>query len=64
MMLDWLGTRHEDERLIRAAEKVESAVEELLSQGKTLTYDLIGEEKASRCSVVGKAVEDKLRAMV
>ena len=64
MMLDWLGTRHEDERLIRAAEKVESAVEELLSQGKTLTYDLIGEEKASRCSEVGKAVEDKLRAMV
>ena len=64
MMLDWLGTRHEDERLIRAAEKVESAVEELLSEGKTLTYDLIGEEKASRCSVVGKAVEDKLRAMV
>ena len=64
MMMDWLGTRDEDERLIRAAEKVESAVEELLSEGKTLTYDLIGEEKASRCSEVGKAVEDKLRAMV
>ena len=60
MMLDWLGTRHEDERLTHAAEKVEAAVEELLSEGKTLTYDLIGEEKASRCSEVGAAVEAKL----
>ena len=60
MMLDWLGTRHDDARLTRAAEKVEAAVEELLSEGKTLTYDLIGEEKASRCSEVGAAVEAKL----
>jgi 3-isopropylmalate dehydrogenase len=63
MMLDWLGTRHSDDRLIRAAEKVEAAVEALLSEGKTLTYDLIGEEKASRCSEVGAAVEEKLRAL-
>src|SRR2546430_6957900 len=61
MMLAWLGTRHEDDRLIRAAEKVESAVAELLSEGKTLTYDLIGEERASRCSEVGAAVDSKLR---
>jgi len=60
MMLDWLGTRYEDERLLQAAAKVEHAVAELLSEGKTLTYDLIGEEKASRCSEVGKAVEEKL----
>lgn len=60
MMLDWLGTRHNDERLICAAEKVEAAVEELLSEGKTLTYDLVGEERASRCSEVGAAVEEKL----
>jgi len=64
MMLDWLGTRHEDERLLRAAEKVEAAVAELLSESRTLTYDLIGEEKASRCSEVGAAVEEKLRKLV
>lgn len=64
MMLDWLGTRHNDHRLLRAAEKVEAAAEELLSEGQTLTYDLIGEEKASRCSEVGAAVEEKLRKMV
>src|ERR1051325_406742 len=61
MMLEWLGTRHEDERLIKAAEKIEAAVAELLAEGETLTYDLIGEEKASTCSEVGAALEEKLR---
>jgi 3-isopropylmalate dehydrogenase len=61
MMLEWLGTRHDQERLTRAAEKVEAAVAALLIEGKTLTYDLIGEEKASRCSEVGRAVEENLR---
>jgi 3-isopropylmalate dehydrogenase len=45
----------------RAAEKVEDAVAELLSEGKTLTYDLIGEEKASRCSEVVALWKKKLR---
>src|SRR5881394_1249680 len=63
MMLDWLGTRHNDERLLRAAAMIEDAVAELLSGGKTLTYDLIGEAKAARCSEVGAAVEEKLRTM-
>jgi 3-isopropylmalate dehydrogenase len=63
MMLDWLGARHDDERLQRAAEMVEDAVVALLSEGETLTYDLIGEERASRCSEVGAAVEAKLKAM-
>jgi len=64
MMLEWLGTRNADERLQQAAENVEAAVASLLSEGKTLTYDLIGEAKASRCSEVGAAVDEKLRAMV
>jgi 3-isopropylmalate dehydrogenase len=63
MMLDWLGARHEDERLQRAAEMVEDAVAALLSEGQTLTYDLLGEERASSCSEVGAAVEEKLKAM-
>ena len=64
MMLDWLGTRHADERLSPAAAQVEAAVAGLLSEGKTLTYDLIGEAHASHCSEVGAAVEKKLRMMV
>src|SRR5215510_9085562 len=63
MMLDWLGNRNEDERLTRAAQMVEAAVAELLSEGQKLTYDLIGEEKAFSCSEVGAAVQEKLRAM-
>lgn len=64
MMLDWLGARHLDDRLVRAAVNVEAAVAALLQEGKTLTYDLIGEEKAARCSEVGAAVEEKLRISV
>ncbi|HLG12900.1 MAG TPA: isocitrate/isopropylmalate family dehydrogenase [Blastocatellia bacterium] len=61
MMLDWLGIRHADERLTRAAQAVEAAVGAVLWEGRTLTYDLIGDEKAARCSEVGAAVEDHLR---
>jgi 3-isopropylmalate dehydrogenase len=64
MMLDWLANRHADDRLDRAARKIEAAVAAVLEEGKTLTYDLIGEEKAARCSKVGTAVEDKLRMIV
>jgi 3-isopropylmalate dehydrogenase len=64
MMLDWLGTRHADDRLQRAAPQVEAAVAALLSEGRTLTYDLIAEANASRCSEVGAAVEEKLRTMM
>src|SRR5438128_1995242 len=63
MMLDWLGNKHSDERLLRAAATVESAVAEVLREGKTLTYDLVEEEGAARCSEVGKAVEEKLRQL-
>ena len=64
MMLDWLATRHADERLARAASKLESAVAAVLQEGETLTYDLIGEDKAATCSQVGAAVEEKLRMIV
>ena len=50
MMLDWLAARYSDDRLARAAAKVEAAVAAVLQEGKTLTYDLIGEEKAASCS--------------
>jgi 3-isopropylmalate dehydrogenase len=63
MMLDWLGTQHEDERLARAAELVETAVAAVIWEGDILTYDLVGEEKAARCSEVGAAVEEKLRVI-
>jgi 3-isopropylmalate dehydrogenase len=63
MMLEWLGTRHEDDRLTRAAESIEMAVASVIWEGKTLTYDLVGEENASKCSEVGSAVEERFRLM-
>jgi 3-isopropylmalate dehydrogenase len=64
MMLDWLGTKHTDERLIRAAGMVEAAVAVVIQEGKTLTYDLVGEERAAKGSEVGAVVEEKLRMIV
>ncbi|HKA20627.1 MAG TPA: isocitrate/isopropylmalate family dehydrogenase [Blastocatellia bacterium] len=61
MMLEWLGNRHLDERLSRAAAAVEAAVAEVLKDGKTLTYDLAGDERAAKCSEVGAAVQNKLK---
>ena len=63
MMLDWLGTRHNDERLTRAAGIVEAAVAAVINDGKTLTYDLVGEERAAKCSEVGAAVEEEIRSI-
>ena len=61
MMLDWLGNRYADDRLTRSAAAVEAAVAEVLTEGKTLTYDLVGDERAAKCSEVGAAVQSKLR---
>jgi isocitrate/isopropylmalate dehydrogenase len=61
MMLDWLGDRHSDDRLSRAGDAVEAAVAEVLKEGKTLTYDLVGDERAAKCSEVGAAVQSKLK---
>ena len=63
MMLDWLGTKHEDQRLTQAAGLLEGAVEAVIWEGETLTYDLVGEERAAKCSEVGAAVTEKLRVI-
>lgn len=60
MMLEWLGEKHNDERLLKSAGFIEQAVVAVLQEGKTLTYDLVGEEKAARCSEVGEAIKLKL----
>jgi isocitrate/isopropylmalate dehydrogenase len=63
MMLEWLGARHDDDRLVKAAAAVERAVAQVISEGKTLTYDLVGEERAAKCSEVGRAVEQRLASV-
>ncbi|MBX7081358.1 MAG: isocitrate/isopropylmalate dehydrogenase family protein [Nannocystaceae bacterium] len=62
--LDWLGRRKHDERLGRAAAAIESAVIETLRAGKPLTYDIVGEAEAARCSDVGKAIAERSAALI
>ena len=53
MMLEWLGRRKKDKATTEAAAAVDKAVESVLREGKTLTYDLGGPAK---CSEMGSAI--------
>lgn len=58
MMLEWMGRRKNDAKLREASVGVERAVEAVLREGKTLSYDLGGKAK---CSQVGDAVVAALK---
>ena len=56
--LEWLGAKKGDDKLGKAAAAIEAAVIEVLEKGETLTYDLVGNDKASKCSEVGTAIAE------
>lgn len=56
--LDWLGERKNDEALLKAAAAIEGAVIDALKSGETLTYDVVGNDRAAKCSEAGKAIAD------
>ena len=58
--LGWLGRKHDDERLTRAAAALEAAVAAQLAEGKVLTYDVVGEADAATCNAVGDAIASRL----
>jgi len=60
MMLEWLGRRKRDRALQESAVVVEKAVEAVLREGKTLTYDLGG---AAKCSEMGSAIAESTRSL-
>ncbi|HWB75335.1 MAG TPA: isocitrate/isopropylmalate family dehydrogenase [Nannocystaceae bacterium] len=60
--LDWLGRRKQDAALNKAAAAIESAVVAVLKDGKPLTYDIVGEAEAAKCSDVGKAIAERAAA--
>lgn len=66
--LAWLATRpkfaSQAATLNQAARALEAAVEEVLKEGRVLTYDLVGEEKASSGSQVTDAVIQHLSALL
>jgi 3-isopropylmalate dehydrogenase len=58
LMLRWLGDRHRDPDATRAAERIDRAVETVLTSGETLTRDLGGrattaEVTAAVCRALG-----------
>lgn len=62
--LAWLGTQKGLPKLSQAALAVEEAVAQVLAEGKTLTYDLVGEERASRGAQVTQAVVERLHQLL
>jgi 3-isopropylmalate dehydrogenase len=62
--LDWLGARKDDANLHKAADAIERAVVAVLEAGEPLTYDLVGEDKAAKCSDAGKAIADRAAALL
>jgi len=53
MMLDWLGRRHHQQAMIEAAQRINRAVERVLSEGKTLPVDQGG---SASTTAVGNAI--------
>ena len=62
MLLEWLGSREGDERLLAAATEVEGAVARVLRRGEVVTYDLAPAGKGATCSECGDAVVAELLA--
>jgi isocitrate/isopropylmalate dehydrogenase len=58
--LRWLGEQKGDDKLGPAARAIEESVAAVILEGKTLSYDLVGEERARPMSEVGKAVRAEL----
>jgi hypothetical protein len=60
MLLDWLGRKHDDRRLIDAGALVEDAVARVLAAGSALTYDLASGGRGVSCSACGNAIVGEL----
>ncbi|MCR9161582.1 MAG: isocitrate/isopropylmalate dehydrogenase family protein [Nannocystaceae bacterium] len=56
--LDWLAGQKGDDTLAKAADAIDQAVVELLKKGAPLTVDLVGADKAAKCSEVGAALAE------
>jgi 3-isopropylmalate dehydrogenase len=59
MLLDWLGARHSDGAMTRAAELIQRGVSETVARG-TMTPDMGGQ---ATCSAFGKAVAESIASL-
>jgi 3-isopropylmalate dehydrogenase len=60
MMLEWLGKRHNDAKMVQGARLLDQGVAAVAAEGKTLTYDLGGSAKTGE---VGAAVEKHVKTL-
>ncbi len=61
MMLDWLGERHKDDALTRAAADIDAAVAAVLKEGQTRTSDIGGRSGTSEVGdAVARALQGKM----
>lgn len=61
LMLEHLGSKNKDERLLEASRTIEKAVENVLSDGKLRTVDMGG---SSRMSEMGNAILEESRRLM
>ncbi|MHC5020855.1 MAG: isocitrate/isopropylmalate dehydrogenase family protein, partial [Planctomycetota bacterium] len=62
--LSWLGERKNDPKLQQAADAMQTACEQILAEGKVLTYDMAGEANAAKCSEVGTAIAERAAGLL
>lgn len=60
MLLDWLGRKEADSRLVETGDLLEGAVARVLAGGRALTYDLAPAGRGVSCSACGDAVVEEL----
>ena len=58
--LRWVARKKDLPALLAASDRIEAAVVKVLEDGETLTYDLVGEERAAPMSAVADAVVAEL----
>jgi 3-isopropylmalate dehydrogenase len=63
MLLEWLGSRAKDDRLVQAGDHLEEAVASVLASGDSLTYDLSPSGKGVPCSKCGDAIVREMAAV-
>jgi 3-isopropylmalate dehydrogenase len=62
--LRWLAEEKGDAKLQKAGDAIENAVRAVVAKGTTLTYDLVGSDKAVKMSAVTTAILDELEALL
>ena len=60
--LGWLADQDDDDELRRASAAIEASVQKVLAKRETLTYDLVGNDAASKMSEVTTAIIELLEA--